>query len=148
MGMKKVYRYKSMWSIYNLLSRPHCYIRSLHSWNPQLLWCRHPHRWHRGKRHHGCSHGEHILQQSISLDTKIEDTTLLIAMATRPMNASANARLNRDVPYLKISNKNLHYKTRTTILLLSIKDIFLYNVLFILRILLPPQTTPWFVLFK
>ena len=32
---------------------------------------------HRGKRHHGCSHGMHILQQNISLDTKIENTMLL-----------------------------------------------------------------------
>ena len=125
-----------------LLLRPNYYIRrSLHLWNPQLLWCRHPHWWpSREETPWMQPWHAHPSAKYISWhDTRIEDITLLIAMATRPMNASANARLNRDVPYLKISNKSSYYKTKTTILLVSIKDISLYNVLFTLRILLPPQ---------
>ena len=42
-------------------------------------------------------------------------------------------------PYLKLSKRNSQYKTKITILSVNIKDIFLHNVLLLLRIHLPQK---------
>ena len=88
----------------------------------------------------------------VSHNTRIEDTKLLATsfglsgadyihklLLHKTTNTFISNLKNSSSPYLKLSNTNSRYKTKNTIFPVSTKDIFLYKVLFLLRIHLPLQ---------